>query len=263
MPCQVRPRGCHLLRALTNTLVVGGLAAGFTVIGAIFMVYGVFLSGAAWPRLCLPLTTIGYAVPGAVLAVGTLVPLAALDHHLADLIEAATGHDPGLLLTGTAAALVFAYSVRFLPSHRVRLTARSAGWRRRCRWRPVRLGGPKRGTLTSGLSAADERLCRNSVASGVCRLRQEELPATLLLRPFNFDTLATRVHEGQPGKCRGLSGCAPGDCCRSRSRHASCQKQPLKRLDQRNSGPNLLARPKARQYLPASAYPAAGRASDL
>src|SRR5690606_3872324 len=69
--------------------------------------------GRSLPRLLLPVTTIGYAAPGAVLGVGILIPLAAVDHRLADTIAAITGHDPGLLLTGTAFALVLAYSVRF------------------------------------------------------------------------------------------------------------------------------------------------------
>lgn len=183
-----------LLRALTNTLVVGGLAAGFTVIGAIFMVYGVRLSGAAWPRLCLPLTTIGYAAPGAVLAVGTLVPLAALDHRLADLIETATGHDPGLVLTGTAAALVFAYSVRFFA---IAQGATDGAFGRVAPSLPMAarsLGRTEAGTLASVYLP----LMKGSVGTALLLVFVDcvkELPATLLLRPFNFDTLATRVHE--------------------------------------------------------------------
>ena len=67
-----------LARALGNTLTVGLSAAVLTVIAALFMVYGVRLSGTGLPRYLLPVTTIGYAAPGAVLAVGLLIPLAAL-----------------------------------------------------------------------------------------------------------------------------------------------------------------------------------------
>lgn len=102
-----------LAAALKNTLVTGGSAAALTVIGALVMVYGVRLSGRRLPRLILPATTIGYAAPGAVLAVGVLIPLASVDHRLADAIQSLTGRDPGLLLTGTAFAIVFAYTVRF------------------------------------------------------------------------------------------------------------------------------------------------------
>src|SRR5690606_38107368 len=60
------------------------------------------------------LVSLGYAVPGAVIAVGVLTPLGRLDNALAAAIEALTGAQPGLLLTGTFAALVFAYLVRLL-----------------------------------------------------------------------------------------------------------------------------------------------------
>lgn len=92
---------------------MGGIAAGLTVSAALLLAYGLHQSGRGYARLLLPPTTLGYAAPGAVMAVGILIPLAALDHHLADLILALTGYDPGLLLTGTMAALILAYLVRF------------------------------------------------------------------------------------------------------------------------------------------------------
>ncbi|WP_096785830.1 iron ABC transporter permease [Rhodobacter sp. CZR27] len=183
-----------LLRALGNTLTVGGIAAVLTVAGAVFLVYGVRLARRGLPRLVLPLTLLGYAAPGAVLALGFLIPLAALDHRVADAVEALTGHDPGLLLTGTAAALVLAYVVRFFGvaqgavdsafgriSPSLPLAARSLG------------RGPG-GTL----GAVYLPLMRGSVATALLVVFVDcvkELPATLLLRPFNYDTLATRAHE--------------------------------------------------------------------
>jgi iron(III) transport system permease protein len=181
-------------QALVNTLTVGGAAAALTVAAALFLVYGVQLSGRALPRMVLPVTTLGYAAPGAVLAVGLLVPLAALDHRLADSILALTGHDPGLLLTGTSAAIVLAYVVRFFAiaqgavdaafgriSPNLPLAARS-------------LGRGAGGTLRSVYLP----LMRGSVATALLVVFVDcvkELPATLLLRPFNFNTLATRTHE--------------------------------------------------------------------
>jgi iron(III) transport system permease protein len=181
-------------QALLNTLTVGGAAAALTVAAALFLVYGVQLSGRALPRMVLPVTTLGYAAPGAVLAVGLLVPLAALDHRLADGVLALTGHDPGLLLTGTAAAIVLAYVVRFFAiaqgavdaafgriSPNLPLAARS-------------LGRGAGGTLRSIYLP----LMRGSVATALLVVFVDcvkELPATLLLRPFNFNTLATRTHE--------------------------------------------------------------------
>ena len=102
-----------LVAAVGNTLLVGGAAAVLTVSAALFLVYGLRQAGRGYARLLLSVTALGYAAPGAVMAVGILIPLAALDHRLADLILALTGHDPGLLLTGTVAALILAYLVRF------------------------------------------------------------------------------------------------------------------------------------------------------
>ncbi len=102
-----------LVRAAWHTVSLGGIAAVLTVLMALIMVYGTRLSGRALPRLLMPVTTIGYAAPGAVLAVGLLIPLAALDHRVADAWLAVTGTDPGLILTGTGTAIVLAYLVRF------------------------------------------------------------------------------------------------------------------------------------------------------
>ncbi|KMK68616.1 ABC-type Fe3+ transport system, permease component [Puniceibacterium sp. IMCC21224] len=182
-----------LLRATLNTLRVAGIAALVTVAAGVFLVYGVRLSGRALPRLLLPVTTIGYAAPGAVLGIGILLPLAGLDHGLADLVENVTGYDIGLVLTGSAFALVLAYCVRFFAiaqgaadaamgrvSPNLALAARS-------------LGRNQGQTLV----AVYYPMIRASIASALLLVFVDcvkELPATLLLRPFNFETLATRVH---------------------------------------------------------------------
>ncbi|MCB2111198.1 MAG: iron ABC transporter permease [Defluviimonas sp.] len=183
-----------LLRALLHTLVTGGAAAALTVAGALVLVYGVRLSGHAVPRRLLPLTTIGYAAPGAVLAVGILIPLAALDHRIADAWTWATGHDPGLLLTGSAAAIVLAYFVRFFA---IAQGATDAAFGRVPPSLPMAarsLGRSAGGTL----GAVYLPMMRGSVGAALLLVFVDcvkELPATLLLRPFNYDTLATRVHE--------------------------------------------------------------------
>ena len=140
------------------------------------------------------MTTVGYAAPGAVLAVGILIPLAALDHRLADAWLALTGADPGLMLTGTGAAIVFAYTVRFFAigqgaidgaftrvSPSLPMAARS-------------LGRDNAGVLRDVFLP----LMRGSVGAALLLVFVDcvkELPATLLLRPFNYETLATRTHE--------------------------------------------------------------------
>ncbi|WP_193142041.1 iron ABC transporter permease [Meridianimarinicoccus sp. MJW13] len=182
-----------LLQALGNTLLVGGSAAILTVSAALFMVYGVRLSGNRLPRTVLPVTTLGYAAPGAVLGLGILMPLAAVDHRLADLITRVTGHDPGLLLTGSAFAVVLAYAVRFFAiaqgaadsalgrvSPSLPMAARSLGRTAGGTLRHVHLP-----IISGSIGTALLLVFVDSV---------KELPATLLLRPFNFDTLATRVY---------------------------------------------------------------------
>jgi iron(III) transport system permease protein len=180
--------------ALINTLVVGGAAASVTVGAALFLVYGLRLMGRGVARWVLPVTALGYAAPGAVLALGLLIPLAAMDHWLADGIEAVSGIDPGLLLTGTSTAIVLAYVVRFFGvaqgavdaafgrvSPNLPMAARSLG---------RSAGGALRGVYLP--------LMRGSVATALLIVFVDcvkELPATLLLRPFNFNTLSTRVFE--------------------------------------------------------------------
>lgn len=183
-----------LLQALGNTLLVGGVAAALTVAAALFLVYGVRLTGRGLPRLLLPVTTLGYAAPGAVLAVGLLIPLAALDHRVADVVQALTGRDPGLMLTGTAAAIVLAYVVRFFGIAQGAVDAAFGRISPNLPWAARSLGRGAGGTL----QAVYLPLMRGSVATALLVVFVDcvkELPATLLLRPFNFNTLATRVYE--------------------------------------------------------------------
>ncbi len=180
--------------ALRNTIVTGGAAAALTVGAAIFLVYGVRMAQHRAARWVLPLTTLGYAAPGAVLAVGILIPLAGVDHQLADAILAVTGHDPGLLLTGTAAALVLAYAVRFFG---VAQGAVDAAFGRISPSLPMAARSLGR-TPGGVLRAVHLPLMRASVATALLLVFVDcvkELPATLLLRPFNYNTLSTRVFE--------------------------------------------------------------------
>jgi iron(III) transport system permease protein len=183
-----------LLDAALNTLLAGGLAAGVTVGAALFLVYGVRMAGRGVSRIVLPLTTLGYAAPGAVLAVGLLIPLAALDNAVADAVLAVTGYDPGLLMTGTAGAIVLAYAVRFFG---IAQGAVDAAFGRVSPSLPMAarsLGRSAGGTL----SAVYLPLMRGSVATALLVVFVDcvkELPATLLLRPFNYNTLSTRVYE--------------------------------------------------------------------
>lgn len=196
----------ELLEALGSTVFVAGCAAVVTLAAALVLVYGVRLSRSTLPRKLMPVTTIGYAAPGAVLAVGMLIPMAWADNALADFIENLTGHDIGLLMTGSAVAVIYAYAVRFFAiaqgavdnamgqvSPSLPMAARS-------------LGRSARGTLTSVYLP----LIKGSAGTALLLVFVDcvkELPATLLLRPFGFDTLATRVYE--KASLENLSGAAP------------------------------------------------------
>ncbi len=183
-----------LLGALMNTFVTSSAAAAVTMVGAIAIVYSARLLKSSIPRVIAPITILGYATPGAVLGLGLLIPLAAFDHFLADSVLAVTGHDPGLLLTGSAFAVTFAYSIRFFAiahgavesamdrvSPSLRTVARS-------------LGKSPIGALIHVYLP----LMKGSLLTGLLLVFVDctkELPATLLLQPFNFNTLATRIYE--------------------------------------------------------------------
>ncbi len=183
-----------LALALWHTLSVGAMAAAITVGAALVMVYGVRLSRARLPRLLLPVSTIGYAAPGAVLGVGILIPLAQIDNALADAIARLTGHDPGLLLTGSAFAIVLAYAVRFFA---IAQGAADAAMGRISPSLPMAarsLGRSPGETLREVYLP----MIRGSIGTALLLVfvdSVKELPATLLLRPFNYNTLSTRVYE--------------------------------------------------------------------
>jgi iron(III) transport system permease protein len=183
-----------LARAAVNTLLVGGLAAGFTVLAAFVAAYGLRKLSGNLVQWFVPVTMLGYAAPGAVLALGVLIPLAAFDHLLADAILALTGMDPGLLLTGTAFALILAFSLRFFG---IAQSSMDAAFGRIPPSLPMAARSLGR-TESQTLREVSLPLIKGSVATTLLMVFVEcvkELPATLLLRPFNFSTLSTRAYE--------------------------------------------------------------------
>ena len=182
-----------LWRAAGHSLALGSLSAGLVVVLATVMVLGVRKISGAWKKSLLTLTTLGYAFPGAVLGLGILIPLAAFDNWLADLFFATFRLDPGLLLTGTAGALIIAYCVRFFA---IGVGAAEAGLAAISTNIPLAastLGHPPRDVVLN----IYQPLMRGSLASAMVLVfvdTVKELPATLLLRPFNFDTLSTHVY---------------------------------------------------------------------
>jgi iron(III) transport system permease protein len=145
-------------------------------------------------RFAARVVSLGYAVPGVVVAVGVLVPFGWLDNFVDGLFRRWWGISTGLVLTGTAFALVYAYLVRFLAAA---LSAIEAGL---SRIGPTLEGAAR--TLghgpTSVLLRVHAPLMRGSLFTAALLVFTDalkELPATLVLRPFNFDTLAVRVYQ--------------------------------------------------------------------
>jgi iron(III) transport system permease protein len=146
-----------------------------------------------WLKPLARIASLGYAVPGTVLALGLLIPLAAFDNLLADAASALFGIKPGLILIGSGAALVIAYTVRFLA---IGVSGVESGLSR---------VSPRIDDAARALGAAGPEvlrrihwpLARPAIAAAALLVFVDclkELPATLLLRPLNIDTLATVVY---------------------------------------------------------------------
>lgn len=185
--------GVKYLALAGNSLGLAGIASLLAVIVALLLAY----AGRAHPGRLMAavkrLASLGYAVPGTVIAVGALIPLTALDHALIAWAREQWGISLGLVITGTATALVFAYLARFLA---VALNAVESSL---ARIRPsldeaARSLGASRAGL---LARVHVPLLSGGIVSGLLLVFvdvMKELPATIVLRPFNFETLATQVY---------------------------------------------------------------------
>jgi iron(III) transport system permease protein len=185
--------GEHFLALAGNSFVLAGLTALIAVALALLLAYAARVSKGPVASSLNRLVGLGYAVPGSVIAVGVLIPVTRLDNWLAAQWEAGFGSNPGLLLTGGIAALIYAYLVRFLAvaqqsvtSSLARVTpsmdevARSLGASQGETLRRVHLPILRGSLFTAGLLVFVDVM--------------KELPATLVMRPFNFDTLATQAY---------------------------------------------------------------------
>ena len=173
---------------------VAGASALLATGVALVLAYAERLSRHPATALAVRTATLGYALPGAMLAVGLLAPLTAIDKFLARGLATHFDISVPLLLTGTVGALVFAYVARFLT---VAYNACHSGLERI----HLRLDDAAR-SLGAGpgrtLREVHVPLMGGAVASGILLVFidvMKELPATLILRPFNFETLATRTYR--------------------------------------------------------------------
>lgn len=179
---------------LANTVLLAGSTALVACVLALALGYALRLHPAVPVRAAARLAGMGYALPGSVIAVGVLIPVAHLDHGLAAATEWLLGRPAGLVLTGSAAALVFAYTVRFLAVSLQTLEASLVKIPPSFDDAARSLGAGVGGTLTR----IHLPLMRNGVLTALVLVFVEtvkEMPATLLLRPFGLNTLAVAVWE--------------------------------------------------------------------
>jgi iron(III) transport system permease protein len=179
---------------LANTLILAAVTALIAVIAAVVLAYGLRLSRSLIVACCARFAGMGYALPGAVIAVGVLLPLAFVDHSLDDFLRRALGISSGLLLTGSMAGLVFAYLVRFLAVSSQTLEAGLV------KITPsMDMAARSLGTSPGGvLRRIHVPLLRGSFGCAAILVFvdvMKEMPATLLLRPFGYDTLAVRIWQ--------------------------------------------------------------------
>jgi iron(III) transport system permease protein len=180
------------LKAVYHSLLLAAVAAAVAVALGLVLGYANRAVRSRFTGNVIRLASMGYAIPGTVLGIGVLIPLAAFDNTLDSFMRESFGISTGLLLSGSIAAVIFAYVVRFL--------AISFG--------TIETGLQK---VTPNVAAAARTLGRGPigaffevhlpllrpalVAAGLLVFVDcmKELPATLILRPFDFETLATSV----------------------------------------------------------------------
>ncbi|RDH88955.1 MAG: iron ABC transporter permease [endosymbiont of Seepiophila jonesi] len=182
------------LQLAGNSLLLASTAAIFTLMLALFLGYGQRLHPSKPVAIAVRFSAMGYAIPGTVIAVGVMLPFAWFDNTLDEWMRGTFDLSTGLLLSGTVFALLFSYAVRFLAvslqsveSGLSKITpnmddaARSLGLAPGKVLRRIHLPMMRGALLTAMLLVFVDVL--------------KELPATLILRPFNFNTLAVRAYE--------------------------------------------------------------------
>ncbi len=177
-----------------NSLVLALISAIIAIIVGLFMAYGKRIIPHKIIKTSVNISSLGYAIPGSVIAVGILIPLGSFDNALDELMYNNFNISTGLLLSGTIIALIYAYLVRFLAvsfntieSSLTKIkpnlddASRSLGYGAIATLLKIHLPLISGGILTAFLLVFVDVM--------------KELPATLVMRPFNFDTLAVRVYQ--------------------------------------------------------------------
>ncbi|MCU7930861.1 MAG: iron ABC transporter permease [Candidatus Thiodiazotropha sp. (ex Codakia rugifera)] len=184
----------RFLSLISHSLLLAGAASLLALLLALFLSYGKRRRG-SWPAvIAVRVAGMGYAIPGTVIAIGVMIPFAAFDNLLDEWMRQRFGWSTGLLLSGTLAALIFAYLVRFLA---VSLQTVEAGLGK---IRPTmdevaRSMGTGSGEIVRRVHMP---MLKGSLMTALLLVFVDilkELPATLILRPFNYNTLAVRAYE--------------------------------------------------------------------
>ena len=180
------------LKSVYHSLLLASLAAFFAVALGLVLGYANRALSQGFTKNIIRLASMGYAIPGTVLGIGVLIPLAAFDNALDSFMRLHFNFSTGLLLSGTIAAIIFAYVVRFLA---VSFGAIETGLQKVT----PNVAAAARTLGRAPLNAFFEvhlPLLRPALVSAALLVFvdcMKELPATLILRPFDFETLATSV----------------------------------------------------------------------
>lgn len=193
------PYGHDLLSAryaglIGNTVILGAVGAAAVVLTGLVLAYVARTARTTFARALTGVSVVGYAIPGSVIAIAVLAPLAAFDNLANIWAGKLFGARTGLLLTGSIAALIYAYTVRFAMIG-YRMSATSLQRITPAIDQAARTLGRTEGGV---LREVHLPLLRGSLLAAALIVFVEivkELPATLILRPFNFDTLAIQVYR--------------------------------------------------------------------
>jgi iron(III) transport system permease protein len=183
----------QLVTEARNSVVFAAIATAVTLVLGVIIAYAVRLDRGGLAATASRVASLGYAIPGTVLAVGLLTPLATFDNALDSAFRQVFGYGLGLLISGSGGALILAYVIRFLA---ISAGGVEAGFSKI----PLSLDGAARslGETRSG-TVRRIHLPLLSPALGAAAILvfvdcMKELPATLLLRPIGFETLATHIY---------------------------------------------------------------------
>ncbi len=180
------------LEFVWHSLLLASIAAFTTTLVAVLLVYAARLQAGFWTNLAVRLATIGYALPGAVLAVGIFIPLAWLDNLLSDWLLVLFNIESGLLIQGTLAVMLIAYMTRFLAVSHFPLESALARVTRSIDEAAIGFG-------VSGwkmLRSVHFPMLKGGFFTALVLVFvdvMKEMPITLMTRPFGWDTLAVRI----------------------------------------------------------------------